>query len=836
MSEFALAWRLARRELRGSLDRLAVFLACLTLGVAAIAAVGVINAAVIAGLQRDASVLLGGDVEIRSSNFPISLAEREAMTPAGARGVPVIETNAMVYDDQTGERIVSELKAVGDAYPLYGEVTLDPPMPLSEALRDGGVVAEAGLLTRLGLEVGDPLRIGDATFVLRAVLVREPDRLGGFITIGPRTLIAEGRLAATGAIQPGSLARYHYRMALPAGLGSAATIADIEAAFPEASWRIRGRADVEPSFSRFTGRLASYLTIAGLTALLIGGVGVALAIQNYLGGKTTTIATLKCLGARSGLVFRTYLLQVLAITTAGVLVGLALGQTAPWLLRFLPPDVLPVPYIEGVYPIPLLVAAACGYLAALTFTLWPLARARDVSAAGIFRSLIVPSSRWPARRDLFALAGCLVAFAILAVIGVGDPVLGGAFIGFMAVGALVLALLAHFVLKGVARFGTGRSATLRLALANLDRPGSGTAGVAVALGAGLAVLSMVALLRVNLATELAERLPERAPAFFFIDIQPDQVERFREITTAEGVTILDEAPMLRGRMVRIDGQPVDEEAVDPDVRWTVRSDRGLTYRSAPPDGVELVRGAWWPEDYDGPPLVSIDEQLATGYGVDVGDTLAFNVLGRIVEAEIASSRTVEWESVGMNWLFIMSPGVLEAAPHTWIATIESPPSADARLVSAVAEDLPNVTPISVREIVGQLAEAFGKIAVAVSAVGALTLLSGILVLAGAIAAARRRHLYEAVVLKVLGARRFALMKVFLLEYLALGLVAGVAGAMLGTIGAWVVVVLVMDLPWTFSPAALLQVVGLALAVTFGAGFLGTWRLLGRPAAPVLRTA
>jgi putative ABC transport system permease protein len=407
----------------------------------------------------------------------------------------------------------------------------------------------------------------------------------------------------------------------------------------------------------------------------------------------------------------------------------------------------------------------------------------------------------------------------------------------MAVGALVLALIARLTLHGIARFSKGRGATLRLALANLARPGSGTASVAVALGAGLAVLSMVAVLRVNLATELADRLPERAPAFFFIDIQPDQADTFREIVAAtDGAAIIDEAPMLRGRVVRIDGQPLDAVEIAQDVRWTVSSDRGLTYRGGPPDDLELVRGAWWPTDYDGPPLVSIDEQLAAGYGVDVGDTLAFNVLGRVIEAEIASTRNVEWESVGMNWLFIMSPGVLDAAPHTWVVTVDTPPGTDSGLIAAVSEQLPNVTPISVREIVGQLAEAFGKIALAVSAVGALTLVAGILVLAGAIAAARRRHLYEAVVLKVLGARRVALMKVFLMEYLALGLVAGVAGALLGTIGAWVVVVLVMDLPWTFAPGAVLQVVGLALIVTFAAGFLGTWRLLGRPAAPVLRTA
>lgn len=831
-----LAWRLARRELRGSLRGLYVFLACLSLGVASIAAVGVINAGVTAGLARDAKALLGGDVSIESTNLPLGQDELAPLVPDGAETATTVRTSAMAYAD--GERVVVALKGVGEAYPLYGEVRLNPAMPLAQALADGGIVVERALLARLRLAVGDTLRIGEAAFEIRAVLEREPDRIGGLISIGPRAMIAFDQLDDTGTILPGSLARYSYGLALPPGVDAEALVARLQAEHGDAAWRVRGIRDAQPRVTRFTDRLASYLTIAGLTSLLIGGLGVALAIQNYLAGRIATIATLKCLGAPSRLVFRVYLLQVLALATAGVAAGLLLGQGAPLLLRLAPEDVLPVPVLQGLYPVPLLIAAGCGYLAAIAFTLYPLARARDVSAASIFRSLVVPGAGWLPWRDLGGIGLCLLGLAALAMIGVGDRVLGLAFIGVAIVSALALVLLARVLLRAVGRLGAGTSrATLRLALANLHRPGSGSATVVVALGAGLAVLTMVALLQHNLMTELEQRLPERAPSFFFIDIQPDQIQVFEQVLAeTDGAELIDKAPMVRGRVVRIAGQPVDQVEVDPEVQWTVRRDRGLTFTAEPPAGLELVEGSWWPAGYDGPPLVSVDQEVARGYGVELGDRLGFNVLGRMIEAEIASTREIAWEEGGMNWVFIFSPGILDAAPHSWIATVESEAAVDHDLIAAVTGRLPNVTPISVREIVAQLGEAFAKIGLAVTAVGGVTLVAGILVLAGAIAAARRRHLYEAVVLKVLGARRIDLMRIFALEYLGLGLAAALAGAALGTLGAFVIVVFVMELSWSFSALAVLRVLLVALVVTLVAGFIGTWRLLGRPVAPVLRAA
>ena len=828
-----LAWRLARRELRGGLGGFAVFFACLTLGVAAIATVGVLNAGLTLGLKRDASALLGGDLKIDASNLPLTEAELAALTPPGARRSASVRTNAMA-EAGGGRRVVVALKAVDPAYPLYGTVRLDPPtLSLDRALADQGVVVERSLLARLGLKVGDPLRIGQAQFVIRAVLEREPDRIGGYFSIGPRAMIGLDQLARTRVILPGSLAHYGYGLALPAGVDANAWLAQIRSVHPDARWRARGTRDVQPQITRFTDRLATYLTLAGLTALLIGGVGVALAIQNFLAGKTATIATLKCLGASSGLVFRIYLLQILVLAGIGSLLGLAIGQATPWLLRALMAPVLPVQIVTGWYPLPLLIALGAGLLTALAFAIWPLARARAISPAGMFRALIAPPARWPPAPILALLAFSILGLAGLALAGVADRRVGLIFIGVALAAAVLLAGLAALLLRGVRRLGRRGGARTRIALANLHRPGAGAASVITALGAGLAVLTMVALIDRNLATEIDLRLPERAPSLFFIDLQPDQRPAFETlIQETGGARLLQIAPVVRARVVRINGVPVGETGIQ---HWTLREDRTLSYTAALPEGTELVAGTAWPADYAGPPLVSVEDEVAHAYGVGVGDTLAFNVLGRVIKARIANLRAeIDWSQARLNFVFLLSPGALEAAPHTLAAAVDVPPAAEAGLLDRLATQLPNVTPISVRALVAQVDEVMAKIKLAVAAVAGVTLLSGMLVLAGAVAAARRRHLYEAVMLKVLGARRLDLLRIFLLEYLGLGATAALAGGLLGSLGAAAVVIFAMDLPWTFSLTAVLAVLLVALGLTLGAGFLGTWRLLGRPAAAVLR--
>ncbi|MDX6750905.1 FtsX-like permease family protein [Geminicoccaceae bacterium 1502E] len=840
MRNLKIAWIVARREMRGGMRGLAVFLACLAIGVAAIAAVGSVQGAIDAALRRDAAVLLGGDAAIENANRPLPAAELAGLLPQGARLSEAVRTNVMVAsaaaEPDGGRHVVAALKAVDGAYPLFGAVELAPAMRLQDALENGGAVAEQALLTRLGVAVGDRLQLGEREIELRAVLVREPDVMAGRLEIAPRLIVAQDALAASAVLQPGALAHHLYRIALPDGTDPAAWVEALHEGNPESSWRARSRAEVQPRIARLTDRLATFLSLAGLTSLLVGGLGVGLAVRGYVESRIATIATLKSLGAGSRQVLAIYLVQILLLAAVGIAAGLVAGALLPFAIDGLLAGLLPIRLDHALYPGPLLLAAGAGFLTAFVFALWPLSIAREISPAALFRDEVAPERRLPRPSALAAIGGGLALLALLAVLGVPQKVIGMWFVGAAVAASLLLALLARLVIGLLHRLGRHGPLPIRLAAGNLRRPGSSAASVLVALGAGLAVLTMVGLLQGVLERELEQGLPDRAPSVVFIDIQPDQWQRFGALVEeTEGAQIAQSAPLLRARVVRIAGVPVDEAAVAEHVRWTVRRDRGLTYAAATPPDTELVAGRWWPEDYAGEPLVSVEEEVARGYGVGVGDTLAFNLLGRVIEARIASiRREIDWSRGRLGFVFILSPGVIDKAPHTMIAAVEAAPGVELPLTEAVARALPNVTPISIGEVVARLGEAIGTIGLAVRIVAAVTLATGALVLAGAVNVSRQRQLYQTVLLKVLGARRADLLRLFLAEYASLGAGAALLGLVIGGIGAWLVVWLVLDLDWHLAPLPAIAVAAGALLVTLASGALATWRLLRAPAGLLLR--
>lgn len=839
MSQLALAWRLARRELRGGLAGFRVFLACLALGVAAIAGVGSVSSMVATGLKHDGQRLLGGDVELRLSHREADDAQRDWLAArAEVSHVADLKAMARSADDDNGAMV--ELKAVDGAYPLYGAVVLDPPMALAEALApdaDGrpGAVAEANLLERLGLGIGQRLRVGDEEFVLRATVTHEPDRATGLFSFGPRLLVGLDRLAGTGLVRPGSLVYHHYRLRLPAAADAAAWIARLERAFPDAGWRVRSRANAAPGLAQFIERLSLFLTLVGLTALLVGGVGIGNSVKGYLDGKTATIATLKCLGAPGRLVFQVYLLQVLAIALGGIALGLGLGALAPVAAASSVAALLPVSTPLGLYPGPLLLAAGFGLSAALTFILWPLARVREVPGASLFRDLVAPARRRPRPGYVLATAAAALALAGLAIASAEETRFAVWFVlGAMAT-LLAFRLAAAAVIAAARASPRPRDPLLRLAIANLHRPGAPTGAVVLSLGIGLTVLVAVALIEGNLTRQIQERLPAVAPSHFFIDIQPDQLNEFEAVVLAQpGTADLRHVPTVRGRIVRLAGRPVGEVAVAPGVAWVTRGDRALTYAATPPAHTRIVAGDWWPADYAGPPLISLDAEAAAGMGLALGDHVTFNVMGREIRARIANLRHVDWRSLGMNFVVIFAPGTLEQAPYSHIAAVRAGAGAEAALERAVTERFDNIAAIRVKDALEAVNRVLGNIAWATRITAGITLLAGMLVLAGAIAAGHHRRVRDAVVLKVLGARRRQVLAVFLFEYGLLGLVTGLIAAGIGSAAAWVVVTRVMESDWAFVPAAAVAPSLIAIAVTLTFGFAGTWRALGQKPAPLLR--
>ena len=832
--------RLALREMRGGIKGFRVFLICLALGVGAIAAVGSIGAAVRAGLDSDAQRILGGDVSIRTIHREVSAEQRRWLEDTATLSRTVV-MRSMAHAPGRDRRSLIELKAIDGGYPLFGAMAFAPRMTIADALRRRGerwgAAVEQGLLDRLGLKIGETVRVGDATLEIRTVIETEPDRLSGtrFLNLGPRLMISDAALPETGLIRPGSMVRYYHRVKLP----EYASIADwkkaLAATFPDAGWRVRDRSDAAPSVRRFVDRTTLFMTLLGLTALLIGGVGIGNSVRHYLAGKTATLATLKCLGASSGTLFRVYLMQISVMAAIGIAAGLVVGALGPVALIAAVGDLLPVEARIGVYPAPLAVAAGFGALSALTFSLWPLGRACEITPASLFRSLVAPARRRPTIGHVAAIAASAIALAALTIVSAPDRRFAVWFV-IGAVVALIAFPLCGMGVKLAARHaGRQRRMSLRLALANLHRPGAQTTNIVTSLGLGLTVLVGIASIEGNMRREIVQAMPERAPGFFFIDIQPNQVAGFEAAVRAvDGVEEIRRTPILRGRIMRIAGVPVADAHVAHDVSWMVRGDRGLTWAARAPDPSRVIAGTWWPEDYDGPPLLSLSADAAAGFGVGVGDTLTVSILGREVTATIANLRSVNWRSLRMDFVMMFSPGVIERAPQTHVATVRAAAASEDAVERAVTTRFANITAIRVREVLKAVGEMLGRMSAVVRLTAGITIVAGALVLAGAIAAGHRRRVYDAVVLKVLGATRGDVIRAYALEYGILGLVTAVIAAAIGTLAGWAVVARMMKFDWSFEPVAIAATAIISAVMTLSLGLIGTGRALGHKAAPLLR--
>jgi putative ABC transport system permease protein len=830
MNTLSLAFRFARRDLRGGVKGLRIVLACLALGVAAITAVGTLRAGIEAGMAADGARILGGEVEVASQQGPLPPAAVDWLVANSARLSQVTAMRAMAVAPG-GDRTLVELKAVDDAYPLFGDLVLDPPGRLAP----GEIVVERIVADRLGVAPGAAIRIGDASFTLRGTIAAEPDKVASPAIFGPRAMIAMADLPATALVQPGSLVTFEYRLVLPPAANRAAFAAAFGAAFPQHGWRVRTADAAAPSVNRFVDRAAFFLTLASLTALLVGGIGVATGVRSWLDQRARTIATLRCLGAAPGVIFATYLVQVLALAMVGITIGLVAGFGLTVAAAGALADALPVPPRLGFYPGVLALAALYGLLTALAFALWPLGRAMEIPGAALFRDALQPAGVRP-RLGLVG-ATALAAFALAAlIIGTAE---NRAFAGFFVAGAagtLIVFRLGAMALMAVARRFRGvRRPALRLGLANLHRPGAPTPLILVSLGIGLTTLAAVALIEGNIRRQITDQLPDAAPNFYFIDIQSDQAGDFDRVAAAQPtVSEIKRVPSMRARIVAVNGVPAEQVNTTPETAWALRGDRGLTYAATPPEGTRIVRGDWWPADYRGEPLVSFDANLARGWGVGIGDTITVSVLSRDIPLRIANLRDIEWRGLGLNFVLVASPGLLEAAPHTHIATVRSGTAQEGTVLRAISEAFPNVSGIRVRDALEQVAALLARIGTALSATATLTLAAGALVLAGAVAAGQRRRVRDAVVLKTVGATRAQIRSAFLVEFGLLGATAGVIAASVGTAAAWGVVRFVMGGEWVFLPGTLAAVVLACTALTLAFGYAGTALALRARPAPLLR--
>ncbi|MGO7540921.1 ABC transporter permease [Rhizobium ruizarguesonis] len=837
----SLAFRLALRELRGGIRGFYIFLACIALGTGAIAAVNSVSQSITDTIASQGQELLAGDVRFELNNREATPEELGFLEGLGTVSVST-GLRSMARKPDGSDQALVEVKAVDDAYPLYGKFVAEPDYSLA-ALLSGqggtyGAVAAPLLLDRLGLAVGDELLLGNVKLSITGTVKTEPDALSEGFGFAPRLLVSRQALQASGLIQTGSLVEHAYKIRL----GDKGAMSGIQARaskeFPSAGWAIRTSDRAAPSLTENITRFSQFLTLVGLTALIVGGVGVANAVRAFLDSKRTTIATFKCLGAPAQVVVLIYLFQIAIIALGGILIGLVIGALSPMLAAQFLAQFLPVSTAPTLYPGALLLATLFGILTTLAFAILPLGHAREVPATALFREQGFEARHLPSWPYILLAALFMAALAGLAILTAYDRFIAVVFVGAIVFAFVVLRLVAALIAWLARRSPRVNSPALRLAIGNIHRPGALTPSVVLSLGLGLALLVTLTLIDGNLRRQLTGRMNEGAPNFFFVDIQSAEVGAFRNLVQSQAPQgKLVEVPMLRGRIIAFNGEDVTKMNVPAAGRWVLNGDRGITYAETLPDNAALTEGKWWDKDYSGEPLVSFSSEEAHELGLKIGDKVTVNVLGRNITAKIANLRRVEWESLSINFVMVFSPNTFRGAPHAWLATLTDPsstPAEDAAILKSVTNTYPTITSVRVKDAIDIVNQLVAQLATAIRAAASVALIASILVLAGALAAGNRARTHDAVVLKTLGATRAMLIRAFSYEYLILGLATAIFALIAGGVAAWFIVARIMRLPSTFLPDVAGLTLVTALVLTVGIGLIGTWRILGQKAAPVLR--
>ncbi|MEP3920362.1 FtsX-like permease family protein [Ascidiaceihabitans sp.] len=828
----ATAAKFAKRELRGGIKGFRIFLACLALGVAAIAAVGSVRSGIEAGLAREGAAILGGDAELDFTYRFATADERAWMDTTATHVSEIADFRSMAVVGE--ERALTQIKAIDDAYPLVGTVGLMPEMSLDVALANYGAVMERVLSDRLGLSVGDTFALGTQDFTLRAILTREPDGAASGFSLGPRTIVYTEALKDAQLLTSGSLFETKYRLKLEEGADLEALETAAKARFENTGMRWTDARNGAPGVAQFVNRLGAFLVLVGLSGLAVGGVGVSAAVRSYLSDKTGVIATLRTLGAERSTIFQTYFIQIGVLSLLGIAIGVALGALVPAALAPLIEARLPIPSQIGIYPAPLAEAALYGLLTAFVFTLWPLARAENVRAATLFRDGVDTSSALPALKYIFFTGLGLAALIGLAGFFSGTWRLTLWTAGGIA-GALLLLSVTAVIIRWTSRRGAavskGRPA-LRWALASISGPREGAASVVLSLGLGLSVLAAVGQIDGNLRGAITTNLPDVAPSYFFVDIQRDQMPGYTErLENDPAVSRIDSAPMLRGVVTKINDTPAREYSGE---HWVIQGDRAVTYAERPSENTKITEGAWWDEGYVGPPQISFAAEEAEEMGLKLNDTLTINVLGRDITGTITSFRDVDFSTGEMGFVLTMNPAALQGAPHTFISTVYADENAEAQILRDLATAYPNITAIRVRDAINRVADVLAGLAAATSYGAAATLITGFLVLIGAAAAGTKARTYEAAVLKTLGASRGRILRSFALRAALLGFAAGIVALAAGIAGGWAVSRFVMETDFNVIWPNAIAIIAGGVIATLLAGLAFAWAPLAARPAQVLR--
>lgn len=881
---------MAWRETRAAWRHFFYFLTCIAIGVGVLVGISLFSTHLGLAVTKEARGLLGGDLEIRLSR-PISSSGLAYLTSLSDRNIVTTHVSELIgmaalipgLQSVGQPSQIVELKAVESQYPLYGTLRLEPDRPLWDLLQRQpvgcptqlcwGAVVQESLLIRMGLAIGQPLTIGQATFLITGIVRTEPDRMANAFSLGPRVLIAQDGLRAAELVKHGSRVRERYLLQTPASTKIDPLLYELRSRLTNESARVSTYRDAQPQLKQFLEQLTRYLGLIGLTALFVGGMGVATSVRAFLREKLATIAILKTVGADSPTIIQTYAAQALLLGFMGSVAGLALGigldQAVPWMLSaWFALDMLDqIGFTSGLslYSlIPLGKGLALGLLTTLLFALWPLLTIRSVKPVALLRRDALtaepPSDStertWRQqladidRTRLLTAGAIVIGLALLSMWQAGSWRIGLLFMGAFSLAITLLGGSAWLMIKALGAAGHAKQLAVRQAIGNIVRPGTQAVSMTIAVGIGVMVIVTVVLIERALLRQVGDSRPVDAPTFFFIDIQPDQAEgmaRLLRDRSEHHTSML--TPLVRSRLVAVNGQPIKKEATsedeeratqsaDKDQRrqnWYLTREYAVTFLDDLPKDNIIVKGEWWaPGQTFSNPMVSIEEEAAKALGVDLGHTLELDIQGTPLVAEVRSIRKVEWGNFSTNFYMILSPGALDGAPLTYVATVRVKPADEVSLQQAVVAEFPNVTAINIGDVLDSFARVLDRLSLAIRAVALFCVFTGGLVMGAALAATRYRRLYESVILKALGATRGLILGSFAFEYLLLGMVGGLIGVGLASALSWALLRFIFELPWELHPQVLFIGLGLTMGLTLAIGLLSTYRLLGQRPLAVLR--
>ncbi len=827
MKALTFALRSFGRELRSG--EVVVLLAAVVLAVAALTAVGFLTDRIGKAVERQANEVLAADLRLRSQD-PIPYGWRELAAEYGLRTADMASFPTVVFAGD--ESALTTLLAVSVDYPLRGTVRISDAL-FSEQREAGGIPApgeiwaDSALLARVGADVGDVLYVGEAEFRIAAVLTYRPDQSIGFASLAPTLLMNNADLDATGLIGVGS--RVRYALLIAGNEDSVSAFSDvIEDQLPD-SLRLRSAEESSERAYAAADRAKRFLSLTAVISLLLSAVAISMSARRFAHRRMDTVALMKSLGATQGYVISVATVQLVLLGVIGVAAGSVAGFAAEEVLSWILADIirgdLPDPG-----PMPVVLASGSAVVLLVGFALPSLIQLRNTPPLRVLRHDVMP----PAPSRILVGGLSLAAVAALLYRSVGDPAMLVIVLGGIIVIAAALYLVGRGLVAAMGRFRAGVGVAWRYGLANVARRGRASAVQVVAFGLGLTVLLLLTLVRTDLLEGWRQTLDQDAPNHFLINIQRSETDSVTTIFESRGVVPPDFAPLVRARMTMINGESVKErEYPAEDARWFVNREQNLSWARELSSSNELLVGEWWPPDYDGPPLVSIEEEVAMETGLGIGDVLRFEIAGQLLDAEIVSVRRINWDSFMPNFFLVLSPGALDDYPATFIASMRVEDDEKGALVDLVREH-PTISVIDLDAILQQVRGIIEKASMAVQAVFFFTLAAGIAVLFAAVQSTIDERRFESAMLRALGARKSVVFSGVMAEFAALGAAAGILASAGASILAAVLATQLFDLPYSFNPMLWVTGVAAGLLVVCASGYFAARSAINSTPVDVLR--